>query len=139
MERKMKKLLLALALISASQTMPFSIGIGGGPYGGYYGGPYGGYGYGSGYWGPGYGYGYPYGGGLAFVSRPKSDAEVAADKEVREAREETRNKENQRREISKQIKRMDKDVRLARRNGDIETVKMLEKQQADLRKELANI
>ncbi|MFA5998529.1 MAG: hypothetical protein WC747_00715 [Candidatus Babeliales bacterium] len=131
----MKKILLALALISASQTIPFSIGIGGGPYyGGYYGGPYGGYGYGPGYWGPGYGYG-----GVAFAPRPKSDAEVAADERVRQAREETRDKENQRKEISKQIKRLDKDIRLSRRNGDIETVKMLEKQQADLRKELANV
>jgi len=131
----MKKILLVLALISASQTIPFSIGIGGGPYyGGYYGGPYGGYGYGPGYWGPGYGYG-----GVAFASRPKSSEEIQADKEVREAREETRDNENKRKAIRRQIKDLDRDVRLARKKEDFESVKMLEKQQADLRKELANI
>jgi len=136
----MKKLLLALALISATQIQPW-YGRGGGYWGG-----------GWGWGGPGY-YGYGYspaadalgtaaiiGTSAAIASnRPKSDAEVDYLREKDAAREERRDKERQRKDINKHIKEMDRDIRSARRDGDHETARMLEKQKADLRKELARV
>ncbi|HSW76766.1 MAG TPA: hypothetical protein VLG50_06960 [Candidatus Saccharimonadales bacterium] len=112
----MKRLLLILALISASQTIP-SIGFSiGGPYG-YGWGPGWGYGWGGYGWGPGYGwgYGYPYG-GVTVVPRPRTAAEVAA----------------------KERRRLEKDIRRAERHGDFATAKRLEKEKINLLNNLNN-
>lgn len=136
----MKKLLLALALISASQIQPW-YGRGGGYYGGgYWGGPYGGYGYGYSPAADAIGTAALIGTTAAIASsRPRSDAEIDYMREKDAAREEKRDREQQRKDINKQIKDIDKDIRSARRDGDNESARMLEKQKADLRKELARV
>ena len=128
----MKKTLLILALLTASQALPYW----GGGWGGYGPGYYGGWGYGPGYYGGGYynnaGAGIVAGSnllGAAMIagSRPKSDAEVDAQE-----------RRNDRRAIERQIRDLKKDIRSAQKHNDDATVKDLNKQLAELRNSLAN-